>query len=603
MTHPNDLHAEPAPRAPAALPPEPGRHAHPDEELLSINEELQTANDELQGSKEEIQSINHELQTVNAKLSRKVEELDLVNGDLQNLLASTHIPAIFLHTNGRIARFTPAATEVFRLIGSDVGRLIGDITARFFAGDLLAQVREVLRTLTPYEAPVRQAAGESWWIMRIRPYQTLANVIDGVVITFADITNLKQAERERERLLAAVQQARLFAEQIVETVRQPLLVLDAAQRVQSANRAFYQAFHATPAETEQQPLYALGGGQWDRPEIRAWLAAVLSQQAAREDVTLTQTFAHIGRRTIALNARLLEQPLDGAQSILLAIEDITERTQAAAVLQQAHDVLEERVRKRTSDLATANATLQAEIGVRTRSEHARQLLLRQLVTAQEEERSRIARELHDQMGQDLTALMLGLKTLRDAAPADSVAHARLDQVRALALKIGREVRTLALHLRPPALDDLGLVATLANEVELWSAHSLVAVDFQPIGLDQQRLPPAVETTLYRVAQEALTNVIKHAQATRVSLIIERRADAVHMIVEDNGAGFDAEEVRPAAHAEYRLGLIGMAERVAHCSGTLTIESTPGGGTTIFVRIPLTDGGQGGDDGKTSDLSG
>jgi signal transduction histidine kinase len=261
------------------------------------------------------------------------------------------------------------------------------------------------------------------------------------------------------------------------------------------------------------------------------------------------------------------------------------------------------VQERTRALAAANATLRAEIGERARAEHARHLLLRQLVTVQEEERGRIARELHDQMGQDLTALMLGLKTLRDAAPDDSPVHMRLEQVHALAIKIGREVRTLALHLRPPALDELGLAATLANEVEQWSARALVAVDFQPIGLEEQRLPAAIETTLYRVAQEALTNVVKHAQATRVSLIIERRTDAVHMIVEDNGAGFDADAVRHTAHAEHRLGLVGMAERVAHIGGTLTIESTPGRGTEVFVRIPLTDNVHGGGDGETTDLSG
>ncbi len=573
------------------------------EELLSINEELQSANEELQTSKEEIQSINEELQTVNAELSRKVEELDRVNADLQNLLASTQIPALFLFADGRIARFTPAATEAFRLISTDIGRPITDITARFQAGDLLALVREVLGTVAPYEAPVYRPEPDSWWSMRIRPYWTLANIIDGVVITFADITNLKQAEAERERLLAAVQQARLVAERIVETVRHPLLVLDTGQRVQLANRAFYQTFQVTPAETEQCLLYDLGNRQWDRSEIHAQLEMALAQHVAFEDAAVTHIFPHIGLRTMLLNARPIEQPLNGTSSILLAIEDITERAQADAALQQAHDVLEERVQQRTGALAEANTTLRAEIGERARAEYARQLLLQQLVTAQEEERTHIARELHDQMGQDLTALMLGLKTLRDAAPDESPAHTRLEQVHALALKIGREVRSLAVQLRPPALDELGLVAALTNEVELWSARALIAVDFQPIGLEEQRLPAAIETTLYRVAQEALTNVLRHAQATRVSLIIERRADAVHMIVEDNGTGFDAEAVQHTAHGERRLGLVGMAERVAHAGGTLTIEATPGRGAEVFVRIPLPDNRHGGGDGEAPDLSG
>lgn len=573
------------------------------EELLSINEELQAANEELQISKEEIQSINEELQTVNAELNRKIEQLDRANGDLQNLFASTQIPALFLHADGRIARFTPAATVAFRLIEGDLGRPITDIAAHFHADDLMQRVGAVLHTLTPYEAPVQRVQGDIWWILRIQPYRTLANVIDGVVMTFADITNLKQAEAEREQLLAAVQQARLFAERIVETVPQPLLVLGADQRVQAANRAFYQTFQATPAETEQILLYELGSGQWDQPEIRARLGALLGQHNAFEDVLVTHAFPHIGTRTMLLSARLLEQPLDGAPVILLAIEDITTRVQAALALRQAHDVLEERIQERTRALATVNATLRAEIGERMQAEQSRQMLLRQLVTAQEEERRRIARELHDQMGQDLTALMLGLKTLRNTAAVDSPAQARLEQVHALAGKIGREVRSLAVHLRPPALDELGLAATLANEVEQWSARTLIAVDFQTIGLADQRLPAALETTLYRVVQEALTNVLKHAQATRVSLIIERRTDAVHMIVEDDGAGFDADAVRYTAHAEHRLGLVGMAERVAQVGGTLTIEATPGRGTTVFVRIPCTEQAQGDSDGETADLSG
>jgi signal transduction histidine kinase len=574
------------------------------EELLSFNEELQSANEELQTSKEEIQSINEELQTLNLELNRKVEELDRVNSDLQNLFASTHIPAIFLHTDGRIARFTPAATEVFRLIESDIGRPITDIAPRFHNGDLTALISEVLRTLTPYEEPVCRPESDTWWLMRIRPYQTIDNVIDGVVITFSDITQLKQAEAERERLLAAVQQARRLAERIVETVRQPLLILDARLAVQSANRAFYQAFHVTPADVERTSIYALGSGQWDSPELRAWLGAILTEHSAPEEFEITRTFPSIGYKRMLLSARLVEQPLHRAPLILLAIEDITERTQAAAVLQQAHNVLETRVLERTHELAEANAALQAEISEHKLVEQARQQLLRRLVTAQEEERRRIARELHDQMGQDLTVLMLGLKMLREAAPGASPIQERVASLQTLATQIGREVRTLALQLRPPALDDLGLAATLANYVEQWSARVLVAVDFHSIGMEERRLSSSIETALYRVAQEALTNILKHAQATSVSLIVERRGDMAHMIVEDDGIGFDVATARRSAHTKQRLGLVGMQERVALLGGTLTIESAPGHGTTVFVRIPVASEIQGDvDDRQASDLSG
>jgi two-component system CheB/CheR fusion protein len=572
------------------------------EDLFAINEELQSANEELQTSKEEIQSINEELQTLNAELNRKVEQLDRVNADLANLLASMQIPAVFLHADGRIARFTPAATDVFRLIESDVGRPIIDISARYYDGDLMGAIAMVLRTLAPYDQPVYGPESHTWWIMRIRPYRTLANLVDGVVITFSDITDLKRAEAEREQLLAAVQQARAYAERIVETVREPLLILDADLRVQSANRAFYAMFQTTPAETEQALLYELGNRQWDTCELRALLRQQLDRNTTLETVEVTGTFPRMGARTMLLTARLIEQTPDRAPLILLAIEDISERRDAAAKLQHEHDALEARVRQRTNDLAEANAVLHAQIGERERAEQGRQLLLRQLVTAQEEERRRISRELHDQMGQDLTVLMLGLKALRDAAPGDSSLHERVEPLQSLAARIGREVRTLALQLRPSALDELGLVATLANDVEQWSARTLIAVDFHTTGFESRRLPSAIATALYRLAQEALTNILKHAQATSVSLIIERRVDAVHMIVEDNGQGFDVAAVRDRAHIEHRLGLVGMDERVAQLGGVLTLESAPGSGTAVFIRIPLAADAEGDTDGETPDLS-
>ena len=139
-------------------------------------------------------------------------------------------------------------------------------------------------------------------------------------------------------------------------------------------------------------------------------------------------------------------------------------------------------------------------------------------------------------------------------------------------------------------------------MEQWSARTLIAVDFHTTGLESQRLPSAIETALYRLAQEALTNILKHAQATTVSLIIERRVDAVHMIVEDNGLGFDVPAVRDRAHIEQRLGLVGMDERVAQLGGVLTVESAPGSGTAVFIRIPLPVEAEGDTDGETPDLS-
>jgi two-component system CheB/CheR fusion protein len=171
------------------------------EELLSTNEELQSANEELQTSKEELQSVNEELETINTELTKKVDELDTANSDLQNLLQSTQIPTLFLDKQLRIKRFTEAATRLFNLIETDVGRPITDLASRF-DGDLVADLKEVLRTLAPREKQISLASGGDTFFLRILPYRRLDNVIDGLVVTYMDVTQLNQALEMQARLAA-----------------------------------------------------------------------------------------------------------------------------------------------------------------------------------------------------------------------------------------------------------------------------------------------------------------------------------------------------------------------------------------------------------------
>jgi len=197
------------------------------------------------------------------------------------------------------------------------------------------------------------------------------------------------------------------------------------------------------------------------------------------------------------------------------------------------------------------------------------------------------------MGQHLAALMLGLGTLKEHI-RNPVAAAEAQRIHELADRIGQEVHRIALELRPTALDDWGLQTVLTNYAAEWSRRARVPVQSRFVGTERRRLPPAVETALYRTVQEALTNVLKHARAGRVTLIVERRADHVLAIVEDDGRGFDVEAIMGAPDAGGRLGLLGMQERAALVGGTLEIESSPGGGTSLFVRIPLADEGEGDD---------
>jgi two-component system CheB/CheR fusion protein len=292
------------------------------EEVMSVNEELRSSNEELETSKEELQTLNEELSTVNTELKTNVIELEQANNDLDNLLTSTNIATIFLDTSFHVRRFTPATTRLFNLIPTDVGRSIGDITQRCSDPDLLRDAAAVLADLSSISKEVQDRDGR-WFVRQTLPYRTHDHRIDGVVITFSDVA----AE--------ALQEARLYAEAIVDTVREPLLVLDADLAVQSANRSFYQTFQVTPEATIGRPVYELGDHQLDVPRLRALLGDVLRERGTVTNFEVEHDFAKLGHRTMLLNARTLTRGGGRPDLILLAIEDITERKRAEHALRDS----------------------------------------------------------------------------------------------------------------------------------------------------------------------------------------------------------------------------------------------------------------------------
>lgn len=217
-------------------------------------------------------------------------------------------------------------------------------------------------------------------------------------------------------------------------------------------------------------------------------------------------------------------------------------------------------------------------------ERIRAELLNQVITAQEAERKRIARELHDETGQALTSLLIGLKAL-EGAGADAEMREKLAEMRALAAQTLEEVHDLAVQLRPSVLDDLGLVPALQRYVRDYARKHHVSADIEVRGFDGRRLAPEIETAIYRIVQEALTNAAKHAGARNVSVVLEHRGRDVAAIVEDDGRGFDVAATLSAPRAEGHLGLYGMEERATLVGGRLEIESAPGAGTTVFVTVP------------------
>lgn len=284
------------------------------EEIMSSNEELQSTNEELETAKEELQSTNEELTTLNDELESRNTELEQENNDLHNLLTSINIPVIILTAELRIRRFTKMAQKIFKLIPGDVGRPITDINAPLDIPDLHRQVHEVLDSLAPKDMELQDREGH-WWSVRIRAYKTTEHKIDGVVLALMDIHTLKLTMQK-------LGDSRDYAEAIVNTVREPLIVLDDQLAVRSANPKFYQVFKVNSGETIGRRIYELGNGQWDIPRLRSLFEDVLIKNTFFNNFEVEHQFPGIGTRKMLLNARRLKLEGGSGEMILLAIEEI-----------------------------------------------------------------------------------------------------------------------------------------------------------------------------------------------------------------------------------------------------------------------------------------
>lgn len=303
------------------------------EEVISSNEELQSTNEELETAKEELQSSNEELITLNDELQNRNSELGQLANDLSNLLIGVEIPIIILDSDLRIRRFTPVAEKVLNLISTDVGRPFTDLAPTLDVTDWKGLIDQVVKSRSVVERDVRDRQGH-WYGLRMRPYQTTEQKIDGILMAFVDIDTIK-------RSLDEARAARDFAEAIVETVREPLLILDGDMRVLKATRSFYETFRTSAEQTEGRRLFELGHGSWNIPRLRELLGQVLPRDARVEAFEMAHDFPTIGHRDMLLNARRIHRPPGGKPIMLLAIEDVTERRQGEEVMRQRERVMQE----------------------------------------------------------------------------------------------------------------------------------------------------------------------------------------------------------------------------------------------------------------------
>ncbi|WP_375434336.1 chemotaxis protein CheB [uncultured Hymenobacter sp.] len=282
------------------------------EELQSTNEELQSTNEEAMTNREEMQSMNEELMTLNTQYLHKTEELGHAANDMKNLLDATEIAIIFLDNDMSIKRFTPPVTRIIPLLPTDVGRPVTHFANNLRYEQLTADVAQVLDRLVSVEATIQALSGE-WYAMRIMPYRTLDNYISGAVITFTDVTSRKQLEEQLEA-------SRRFAESIVETVREPLLVLDGELRVLTVSAPFASAFGVTVAGVKRLPLTLLGGGAWSQPALHKMLHALLEEETAFDDFQFEADFPGVGRRRVTLYGRRLLSQGHRTNHLLLGVQ-------------------------------------------------------------------------------------------------------------------------------------------------------------------------------------------------------------------------------------------------------------------------------------------
>lgn len=303
------------------------------EEILSSNEELQSTNEELETAKEELQSSNEELRTLNEELINRNLKLDQVNDDLDNLLNSVNIPIVMFDRDLRIRQFTPPAERIFNLLPGDIGRPIGHIKSNITIDNLEQLIIRTIDSMRVTEQEVQDTAGH-WYSLRLRPYKTRTNTIDGAVLVLIDIDPIK-------RSLQQVAEARDYAQAIVEALPDPLILLDDRLQVQAANRAFYQTFRVSAAETEGRLIYELGNDQWNNSQLRLLLEAVLTEHRLFQDLEIAHNFPRIGYRKMQLSACEIKLEQGGAQRILLRIEDVTKRRTDEQVLHTAEQQYEQ----------------------------------------------------------------------------------------------------------------------------------------------------------------------------------------------------------------------------------------------------------------------
>lgn len=532
------------------------------EEIQSANEELQSTNEELETTKEELQSTNEELQTVNEELKQRNAALAQTGNDLTNLLNSVNMPLLMLTDNLIIRHFTPPMERLFNIRAADIGRSLSEIRLQLSVENIEPILHEVLDTLGTRELEV-QDRDEKWHLLRIRPYRTAENKIDGLVVLLLDIDQLRRSQQD-------LLDAHNFAASVVQSVPISVVVLEMDCTIRIVNQAFVELTQTKESELTGRSFPDLAGLFWGSNEFKTIFSDITSSGSEK--------LLEIEHRSTKPPAKMLlikvkALPLERKGAILLTIEDITVRRQRELLKGQEREQLEKDIEARDQTL------LRTETQLRGLAAH--------LFAVQEEERQRIARELHDDIGQRLSLIEM------HCAKAEESDVTELPAIRKEVQALNTDVREISHRLHPAILTDLGISAALKALIDDFRLRRHLPATYSETKVPNG-MPQAAQTALYRITQEALRNVSKHAGETHVKVSLEKVGETVRLQVRDFGIGFDQDQEFPVQG----LGITSMEERARIAGGTFSITSSLGDGATITVDIPLNPSEQ---HGETSGL--
>jgi two-component system CheB/CheR fusion protein len=525
------------------------------EEAMSVNEELQSTNEELETSKEELQSLNEELTALNSQLNETIEHQRATANDLRNTMNSSEIAMLFLDGNLQIRLFTPAARTMFSVIASDIGRPLADLTRRISDPHLLADADAVLGGRA---VPNREVGADNgaWYTRRILPYRTHDDQIEGVVVTFSDISERKTAER-------AIEAAQSYSDSIIDTISQPLVVLDDELCVISAGRSFYDVFSVKPEETVGRQLDAVDDGRLDNAAVRSFLDRLARGEAVIQDHPIDLELPPRGIRSLLVNAlEIREDPLAG-RKVLVTIDDITERKLASEALEEAKRLAEQANLGKSRFLAAASHDLRQPLQTLS--------LLRGI----------LAKRIKDQSG------------LRLVAKLDETLSAMSGMLNTLL-----DINQLEAGIVRPEIVEFPIGSLLDRLKTEFSYHvTTKQLGWRVVasGLNVRSDPRLLEQTL----RNLLANAVKYTEHGKVLLGCRRRGDKLRIEVWDTGIGIAVGQLKAifeefhqldnAARERSRgLGLgLSIVQRISDLLGNaIDVRSWPNRGSVFAVEVPL-----------------